>query len=444
MTFFNQLKIKAPILKALTDAGYESATEVQDVLFSKIMSGANICAISQTGTGKTLAYILPSVCQWQFSKEIHPQVLIVVPTRELVKQVQDEVVKISKYLNLVCLGFYGGVNMRPQMAAAIQGCDIIVSTPGRLIDLVLNGAVKLKQIRKLVIDEMDEMLNLGFQNQIRQLFDLLPKSYQTVLLSATVTGEVKDFIDQNFDVLQWVKIAESGKPIDAIRQLGYYIPNYYTKLNMLEHLLSKAVGFNRILIFVSTKKKADIVFKTIQEKYAGKVGIIHSNKEQNYRFDVIDKFDSGVYKAIIATDIVARGIDIDLISHVINFDIPDMPENYIHRIGRTGRNNNSGTAISFISDTEKDWVQEIEKLMQKSIEILPIPEEVEITTALTFDEQPKKALPSNSLKSYNLNLPKQGAFHEKKASNLKKNIVVSHKEKMNLKYGKPKKRKSKK
>lgn len=423
--------------------GFVTPTTIQQKVFSVVLSGVDVCGIAQTGTGKTFAYLLPCLRQWKFSKDPYPQILILVPTRELVMQVVSEVKKLTTYMNVVTLGVYGGVNTRPQMAAVEQGCDVIVATPGRLMDLALSGSLKLKAIKKLVIDEMDEMLNLGFRTQIKNILELLPERRQNLLFSATITDDVELLIQDYFNNPKRIEAAPTGTPLEGIEQTAYAVPNFYTKIYLLEYLLMQHREMNKVLVFVATKKLADDVYEEMIKGFPDVVGVIHSNKEQNHRFNTVNQFQNGTYRFIIATDIVARGIDISEVSHVINFDLPDEPENYIHRIGRTGRADKKGNAISFITEKEKPYQEKIESLMKRSIRMLELPEEVEISEALTEDEQPKKFVPNIVIKQ-----PKRenvgAAFHEKKEKNKKVNVKVSHKEKMMKKYGKPKKRAPKK
>ncbi len=440
---FNDLNINTPLIKALADLGYTQPTTIQQKAFSVIMSGRDVCGIAQTGTGKTFAYLLPCLRMWTYSKDRFPQVLVLVPTRELVVQVVEEVKKLSTYMPLKVIGVFGGVNMKPQAAAVEEGADIIIATPGRLLDLVYDGSLRLKAIKQLVIDEVDEMLNLGFRTQLNNILDLLPPKRQNLLFSATITPDVEIMMHTYFNAPQTIEAAPTGTPLANINQIGYYVPNFYTKVNLLKLLLSQNEDMTKILIFVATKHLADQLFEQIETEYEGKAGIIHSNKEQNNRFNTIKQFQEGTFRFIIATDIVARGLDIAEVSHVINFDTPEIPEDYIHRIGRTGRAEKKGVAIAFITEREKENQLAIENLMNYTIPILPLPLDLEISDVLTEDEKPKVRM-----KEVFVKLPKLEesgpAFHPKKAKNLKVNVKIKYADKMMAKYGKPIKRKPKK
>ncbi len=443
MNSFSDLNLNSSLLKALDDMGIVQPTTIQHKSFSVIMSGVDVCGIAQTGTGKTYAYLLPCLRQWTFSKEPYPQILIIVPTRELVVQVVSEIKKLTAYMNIVTLGVYGGVNTRPQMAAAEQGCDIVVGTPGRTMDLALSGSLKFKSIKKLVIDEMDEMLNLGFRTQIKNVVELLPDRRQNLLFSATITDDVELLMQSYFNNPVRIEAAPTGTPLEGIDQSAYLVPNFYTKIYLLELLLTEQPEMNKVLVFTSTKKMADAVYEEMAKGFPDVLGVIHSNKEQNHRFNTVNQFQNGTYRFIIATDIVARGIDISEVSHVINFDLPDTPENYIHRIGRTGRADKKGIAISFINEKELPLQSNIEALMKRKIRMVELPDNLEISEVLTEDEQPKKFVPNIVIKQ----AKREGvgaAFHQKSEKNSKVNVKVSYKDKMKQKYKKPIKRKPKK
>jgi len=440
---FTDLNLNPSLLKALEDLKYTKATTIQHRVFPIVMSGRDVCGIAQTGTGKTFAYLLPCLRQWKFDKNKDPQILILVPTRELVVQVVEAVKKLTPYMNVITVGVFGGVNINTQAIEVEKGVDVLVATPGRLFDLIMNGSIKTKTIKKLVIDEMDEMLNLGFRKQITNILELLPTKRQNLLFSATITDEVEKLMDDYFTSPERVEAAPTGTPLENIIQTGYEVPNFYTKVNLLELLLSSDSTMTKVLIFAATKSLADQLYDQLIEKFPDIVGVIHSNKEQNYRFNTVNQFKAGVFKYIISTDVMARGIDVAEVTHVINFDTPDVPENYIHRIGRTGRADKKGIAITFITEKETKERAAIEALMKQEIPIQPLPENLVISDILTEDEKPKVRM-----KIIQVKLPKKEesgpAFHEKSLKNQKVNVRKSHKDEMMKKYGKPKKRGAKK
>ncbi len=436
---FRELNLNASLLNALDDMGYEHPTTIQHKAFPVIMSGRDVCGIAQTGTGKTLAYLLPGLRMWQFSKDRFPQMLILVPTRELVVQVCEEIKKLTTYMSVVTVGVYGGVNMRPQQLEVENGCDVVVATPGRLLDLVLHGSLRLKAIKRLVIDEVDEMFNLGFRTQINNVLDLLPARRQNLLFSATITAEVETLMHTHFNNPAWVEAAPVGTPLENIDQRLYQVPNFHTKVNLLTLLLTEDESMTKVMVFAATKKLADELQDILEARLPDQSGVVHSNKAQNQRFNTVKKFRDGEYRLMIATDLVARGIDIAEVTHVINFDIPDEKESYIHRIGRTGRADRRGISIAFASPREADELAAIQELMKYEIPVQPLPEHLEISEVLTDDEMPKVHMRETLIAMPKI-VDSGGAFHEKLEKNKKVNKKVSHKEKMREKYGKPKTR----
>jgi ATP-dependent RNA helicase RhlE len=436
---FTDLNLNAPLLNALGDLGYTTPTTIQSRAFPAIMSGRDVMGIAQTGTGKTFAYLLPCLRLWKFTKEKHPQILIVVPTHELVTQVVEEVQKLTAYMNVAVAGVYGGVNIKQHILLVSRGMDVLVATPGRLLDLVLNGSVKLRSIKRLVIDEVDEMLNLGFRPQLIRVFDLLPAKRQNLMFSATLTDDVEGLIRDFFNNPQWIEAAPMGTPLENIEQTCYHIPNFYTKVNMLRLLLAQKEEYKKVLIFTATKKLADLLFDVLDPSFREQIAVIHSNKSQNYRFNSVNQFSSGEMRILIATDVVARGIDISEVSHVINFDTPEVPENYIHRIGRTGRADRKGIAITFVTEAEKENKARIELLMNSTIQEMPLPDDLPISTLLTEEEKPLVIT-----KNIRVKLPSREAsgpaFHEKLEKNKKVNNKIRYSELMRIKYKHPKTR----
>jgi ATP-dependent RNA helicase RhlE len=442
---FADLNLNTPLLNALNDLGYSTPTTIQRNVFSVVMSGKDVCGIAQTGTGKTFAYLLPCLRQWTFSKDRikSPQILIIVPTRELVAQVVENIKALTPYMSLLAVGVYGGVNINTQQIEVMKGVDVLVATPGRFYDLAMNGAFKTKTIKKVVIDEVDEMLNLGFRTQLKNILDFLPPKRQNLMFSATITEEVEALINVYFNDPVRVEAAPAGTPLENIEQTVYEVPNFYTKVNLLELLLTADETMTKVLVFAATKQLADELYEELETKFLGTVGVIHSNKEQNYRFNTVKQFKDGVYRFIIATDIVARGIDVAEVTHVINFDVPDVPENYIHRIGRTGRADKKGIAITFMTEKEKSVLANIQALMKYEIPIMALPDNLIISHELTEAEKPKIFMKTDAIK------PKKkeeggAAFHEKSEKNSKVNYIVKHKDRMMQKYGKPIKRGAKK
>lgn len=436
---FSDLNINTVLLNALDDLGLVEATPIQEQVFPVIMSGRDVVGIAQTGTGKTFAYILPILRQLKFSQQRHPRILVLVPTRELVEQVVGEFRKLTEYMSVRIGGVYGGTNINTQKELVYDGLDVLVATPGRLIDLSLTGVLRLKNIQKLVIDEVDEMLNLGFRAQLEQIQELLPDKRQNLMFSATVTDDVEQLINQWFYHPIRVEVAATGTPLEKIFQTGYMVANFYTKLNLLKHLLQTNESMDKVLVFVQSKSLADLLFDELNKDFEEQVGVIHSNKSQNFRFRMVEEFLDGKKRVLLATDLIARGMDINQVSHVINFDLPETAESYIHRIGRTGRADAEGIAMAFVEEKDEAIWASIQKLMKKEVRLEPMPAEVQESERLLESE--KEVLPGMMVNKAPRPVSRKGtAFHEKKDKNKKTNQGGSYRRKLAAKYKKPKTR----
>lgn len=418
MSGFERFDLPKSLQKAIDEMGFQEPTPIQVKAMPVILSGRDVMGIAQTGTGKTLAYLLPVLKQWKFKETDAPRVLIIVPTRELVVQVAEEVEKLTSYMSVRTLAIYGGTNINTQKSALLQGVDIVVGTPGRIMDLALDNNLRLDQLQKLIIDEFDEILNLGFRAQMTSIFSMMKDKRQNILFSATMTDDVDELLEEYFDFPEEVSLAPSGTPLENIEQKGYHVPNFNTKLNLLQHLLVVDNEMSRVLIFVNNKKTADLVFEFLELHYPGEFGVLHSNKTQNYRLNAMATFQTGDYRGLVTTDIMARGLDITDITHVINMEFPEIQEQYIHRIGRTGRAEKDGIAISFIGPKEEEIMIETEMMMNHEIQMEPLPD-IEISDKLLEFEKDHKKIKTL------LKRPKLdggGAFHEKKSKNQKVNL----------------------
>lgn len=437
MSNFSEINLNKQLQNAISDLGFSNQTPIQEKTYSKILGGKDLVGIAHTGTGKTIAYCLPLLQELSYSNQSNPRILILVPTRELVSQVVETLESLTEYITCRIVGVYGGTNINTQKIMLQDGADIVVATPGRLYDLALCRALQLKGIKKLVIDEVDVMLDLGFRPQLINIFELLAEKRQNIMFSATMTEEVDTLITSYFSRSEKVQIALSGTPLDNIFQTKYSVPNYYTKVNLLSYLLRDKEEMKKVLVFVSSKKIADRLFDQLEEVFVSDVAVIHSNKSQNYRFKSIKRYDEGSCRILVATDIMARGLDLDKISHVINFDTPLYPENYMHRIGRTGRAEEKGKSILFFTEREEKYKEYIEDLMQYEIPELDFPEDVQITQQLTEEEH--KANGKNFYRNVK-KVEKNPAFHEKKEKNLKVNDRDKWRKERRSKYKKPKSR----
>ena len=438
MDSFNDLNITGKLQEAINELGFTQPTPIQAQAFPIIRSGKNVVGVSQTGSGKTLAFMLPLLNDLSYQKQATPRILVLVPTRELVLQIVEQIELFTKYMTVRTLAIYGGTNINTQKKAVMEGADIIVATPGRLYDIVIDGTLKLRTVKKVVIDEVDVMLDLGFRFQLNNFFELLPENRQNIMFSATMTEEIDSLIKDFFIAPEQISIALSGTPVDNIEQSVYEVRNFYTKVNLLIHLLKDKEEFQKVLVFVSGKRNADRIFEKLDEHFNDELGVIHSNKTQNFRIKAIQKYETGDTRILIATDVMARGLDLDQISHVINFNTPAFPENYMHRIGRTGRAEHKGKSILLFKESERGYKDAIEELMDMKIPVVEFPEEVEISTQKTPDERPDNYIYKREDRNAKKTSEAGASFHEKKLKNQKTNQGGKYKREIKKKYKKPK------
>lgn len=409
---FEELKIAKSILKSLNDIGFVEPTPIQQQAIPKINSGVNIVGVAQTGTGKTAAYLLPLLTKLRKPEGVGPRVVVIVPTRELAIQVGEDVAEFTTYSELRSAAIFGGIGWTKHAALLEPGIDILVATPGRMWDLYQSGVLILKKVKYLVIDEADRMLDLGFLPQLKQLQDVIPSKRQNLLFSATFSESIEKLSEEFLDYYEKLEIAPSATPVEKVTQTAYRVPNYRTKLSFIETLLEDEEVFKRVVIFVKTKEHAEGVFKVVQRKSEGEIRILHSNKGQNARINSIQAFKSGDVRVLITTDVSARGMDVSKVSHVINFDIPNDYEDYIHRIGRTARAGNKGDAITLVNSSDEWHWGKIEKLIRMDIELLEMPEGVEIIET-EFNENQEQLREIDRQRKID-DPTYKGAFHKKK------------------------------
>jgi ATP-dependent RNA helicase RhlE len=348
----------------------------------------------------------------KFAEGTFPRGIILVPTRELAVQVTNHLKLFSTYTDLRYLAVYGGVGTKPQVEALEKGIDILIATPGRLLELYFSGHLILKHLKMFVMDEAERLLDMGFKKQINSILDVVPRKRQNILFSATMSDNVKAVAENFLDMPMVVEIAPELKTAKGISQVLYRVPNLKTKINLLDFFLTDE-KFNRVIVFCKTKNTATNVFKYLSRKYGEeKVRVIHGNKDQNTRINAFRDFKEGGIRVLITTDVVARGIDITEVSHVINFDVPLVYEDYIHRIGRTGRALRKGDSIIFSGPADDYHIKKIQKLIGQKIAVADLPEEIVIeetpfeenqAVLREIDAQRKKEDPDY-----------QGAFQEKK------------------------------
>ncbi|MCE7505433.1 DEAD/DEAH box helicase [Polynucleobacter sp. IMCC30063] len=367
---FNELALSAPILRAVQEEGYTTPTPIQIQSIPAVLKGGDLLAAAQTGTGKTAGFTLPILQRLidsklpQASVRRQIRVLILTPTRELAAQVQQSVLTYGKYTGLKSAVIFGGVGANPQINAIKNGLDILVATPGRLIDLMGQGHISLKAIEIFVLDEADRMLDMGFLPDIKRILATLPKARQNLLFSATFSTEIKALANTLLKSPALIEVARSNSTHEAITQKIYPVDKN-KKQALLAHLI-KANDWQQVLVFTRTKHGANKLVTQL-EKDGITCMAIHGNKSQSARTKALADFKSGKITALVATDIAARGIDIDQLPHVVNYDLPNVPEDYVHRVGRTGRAGSNGVAISLVCIDELGLLKDIEKLTKQTI-----------------------------------------------------------------------------
>ncbi|HUH33645.1 MAG TPA: DEAD/DEAH box helicase, partial [Daejeonella sp.] len=374
---FEDFKLNRQILNAVADAGYTTPTPIQQKAIMPILSGQDIMGVAQTGTGKTAAFVLPILMKLKYAQGEHPRALIIAPTRELAMQIEDNIRTFAKYTDLRTVVIYGGLGPKTQIAELKKGVDILVATPGRFLDLYLAGHINTQFIKFMVMDEADKMMDMGFIGSIHRILEVVPRKRQNLLFSATM-GELVHKISGDFLKHPTViEVSTQATPAQTVSQLLYYVPNLKTKLNLLQQLLKQDEEVKRLIIFCRTKTVADNIYSFLEKRYGAKeVRVIHANKGQNTRINSINAFKEGEVRILVATDVASRGLDVSNVSHVINFDVPIIIEDYVHRIGRTGRAFQTGDAITFCNPAEEHLVRKIEKLIRQQIPVADIPEGV--------------------------------------------------------------------
>lgn len=369
MTNFKDLGLSDDILRAVSAEGYTTPTPIQTKVIPAMLAGNDLLGIAQTGTGKTAAFVLPLLqasCQNNHKRPAPRKchALILTPTRELAAQINDNIDAYGKNLPLSAVTVVGGVKPGPQVRALAHGADIVVATPGRLLDHLQGGAIDLRNTTHVILDEADQMLDLGFLPSIRRIFQKLPKKRQTVLMSATMSKQIRKIASDFLSNPQEISVARVSRPIERIDQSVHHIPSS-EKREALVKILSGS-GIERAIVFTRTKRGADRVSKTLTAAGLSSAAI-HGNKSQNQRQKTLNMFREGYTKILVATDIAARGIDVDGVSHVVNFELPNVSESYVHRIGRTARAGKTGTAISLCDPSERPLLRDIEKLIGNQI-----------------------------------------------------------------------------
>ncbi len=416
---FEELRLTRQFINAIVDKGYNQPTEIQEKAIPSILAGQDLIGIAQTGTGKTAAYLLPILQILKYAQGTEPRALVLVPTKELVVQVYKEACQLASYTDLRIVAMYGGIGPKTQIESLRTGIDVIIATPGRFLEIYAKREIHPKKIKHVVLDECDRMMDMGFWPQLREIQEKIPQKKQQLLFSATFPEKVER-IAANFLLFpNRIEVTPQATPAATVLQFVYETPNFNTRCSLLKDLL-RDESFSRVIVFVKTKEQATKVFTFLDNLRVGDIRLLHSNKGQNARINAVDDFKEGNVRILISTDVSARGIDVLEVSHVINFNVPTHYEDYVHRIGRTGRAFKTGTAITFADFSEKYHIEKIQKLIKQTIPELEMPESVDVSETPFLEKQEQLKEIDRQKKIENPDF--KGAFHEKKQRNQKPNF----------------------
>ncbi|RFZ84683.1 DEAD/DEAH box helicase [Mucilaginibacter terrenus] len=421
---FEDLKFNRQILNAIADAGYTEPTPIQQKAIPPILNGQDVMGIAQTGTGKTAAYVLPILMKLKYAQGEHARAMIVAPTRELAMQIEENIKTFAANTDLRTVVLYGGLGPKKQIEQINKGVDIIVATPGRLMDIYLAGHIVTKTLQVLVLDEADKMMDMGFMPQINRILEVVPVKRQNLLFSATMSDKVHNLSSNFLEFPVVIEVTPQATPAQTVNQTLYHVPNNKTKIHLLKVLLDRSDEIKKLMIFCKTRTAAEDVSKFLIRKFGeSEVKVLHANKGQNTRINSINSFKNDEVKMLVATDVASRGIDVSDVSHVINFDVPVVYEDYVHRIGRTGRAYQHGEAVTFCNPAEEYYIRKIEKLIRQSIPVAKLPEDVFVEET-PYDERQEQAKEIDMQKRRE-DPEFKGAFHEKKSLAQKKKFEAA-------------------
>jgi len=367
---FADLGLTPELLRAVADKGYSTATPIQRSAIPAVLAGRDVLAGAQTGTGKTAAFVLPILQRLGAQRGRAPRALVLTPTRELAAQVAESARVYGAHTPLRTVVIFGGVSEKPQVEALAGGCELLVATPGRLLDLAQQRLLNLSEVRCLVLDEADRMLDMGFIHAIRQILKLLPRERQNLMFSATYSDEIRALAGQILRDPLVVEVAPRNAPAERVAQHVYRVPREH-KRALLTHLIESG-NWHQVLIFTRTKHGANRLTRQL-ESDGVRAAAIHGNKSQAARVRALEDFKANRITALVATEVAARGLDIKELPHVVNFELPNVPEDYVHRIGRTARAGGSGHAVSLVSPDEAPLLKDIEKVLKRALEVAPLP-----------------------------------------------------------------------
>jgi ATP-dependent RNA helicase RhlE len=413
---FEDFQFNRQILNAIADAGYTEPTPIQQKAIPPILNGQDVMGIAQTGTGKTAAYVLPILMRLKYAQGDHARALIIAPTRELALQIEDNIKTFAANTDLRVVAMYGGLGPKTQIELINKGADIIVATPGRVMDIYLAGHIVTKTLQVLVLDEADKMMDMGFMPQINRILEVVPRKRQNLLFSATMSDKIHQLSGNFLEFPTVIEVSPQATPAETVVQKLFFVPNVKTKINLLKKLLDEEGNITKLMIFCKTRTAAEDVYKFLSRKFGeAEVKVLHANKGQNTRINSMNAFKNDEVKILVATDVASRGIDVSDVSHVINFDVPVVIEDYVHRIGRTGRALQSGEAITFCNPAEEYYLKKIQKLIRQTVPVFDIPADVFIE-ATPYEERQDQDREIDMQKRKD-DPEFKGAFHEKKTAN---------------------------
>ncbi len=409
---FEQFKLNRQLLNAVEELGFTAPTPVQRKAIPLLLAGHDLLGIAQTGTGKTAAFGLPLLMKTKYAQGRYPRAVVLAPTRELVLQLTEHLKALARFTDLRFAALYGGLGPKAQSELLASGIDVVISTPGRLWELYSAQKLVLKEVKTLVLDEADRMLDMGFAPQIRRLLEVLPRKRQNALFSATMPERVVKLSEEFLEAPQRVEISLQATPAETVSQLLYRAPNKATKLAALRQLMAQnEAEWTRVLVFARAKPTVEEIAASLRDAKLGPVRVLHGNKGQNARLAAMDDFKAGQVRVLVATDVAARGIDVTGVSHVVNFDVPAGYDDYVHRIGRTGRAGLIGASITFATPAETWHIRNIEKLIRQPLPVAELP--AGITPSATPPEEAQQQAREIDHQKRLADPNFKGAFHEK-------------------------------
>lgn len=413
MNNWGEVKLNKQLLNAINDLGFAEPTEIQRRCIPLIMGGQEVVGIAPTGTGKTAAFLIPLIRLLNYAQGTSPRVLIILPTHELALQLEKNFLQLAKYTDLRIVTLFGAIGPKQQIAKLQKGTDIVTGTPGRILELYNRGDLVLKNVHHFVMDEAERLMDKSFISQLHALLEVLPRKRQHLLFSATMSPLVQKIMGDFIAFPHMVHVNPEERTANTVTQSVFFVPNLKTKINLLKHLFANETEYNKVIVFCKSKERATALAVFIARTYGDKTCVVvHGNKAQQARMHAMKKFTNEPVRFLVTTDVASRGIDVPLVSHVINFDVPLVHEDYVHRIGRTGRATNTGVAITLVTMADEYHLHKIEKLIKQQLPVVPMPSEVFVEDT-PYDER-QAMLREMDFQKKKEDPAFKGAFHAKK------------------------------